>query len=88
MVGVAGTQRRNQENERLQQAEYSKKTLSADKTSSPTTDTYGQTYTVSAGRKESKQTVQSIRSLNNQISNICVSSALFKYKILNNYTTN
>ena len=34
----------------------------ADQTSTNTTDTRSQTYTVSAGRRESKQTVQSIRS--------------------------
>ena len=50
--------------------------------------THSQTYTVSAGRRKSKQKVQSIRSLNNQISNICVSSALFYHRFLYNHTTN
>ena len=67
VVGVAGTQRRTRANERPQQAAYSSnKNLfcrpNQHKTSTNTTGTQSQTYTVSAGCKESQQTVQSNRS--------------------------
>ena len=67
VVGVAGTQRRTQANERPHQAayvvqqEFILQTKPAQKQHTPT-DTHSQTYTVSAGRKESKHTVQSNRS--------------------------
>lgn len=44
------------------EGEVEREKNSADKASTKTTDTCSQTYTVSAGRKEDKQTVESIRS--------------------------
>ena len=63
VVGVAGIQHHIRANERPWQAAYSSnKNLfcrpNQYKTSMSTTDTHSQTYTVSAGCKESKQTVQ------------------------------
>ena len=60
----------------------------ADLTSTNTPDTRSQTYIVSAGRRGSKQTVQSIRSSKQPNQQICVSSALFNCKFLYDYTTN
>ena len=67
VVGVAGTQHRALANERPQQAAYGSNKNSfcrpnQHKTSTNPTDTHSQTYTVRAGRKESKQTVQLNRS--------------------------
>ena len=55
VVGVAGTQRRTQANERPQQVAYSSNNiLFADQTSTHETDTRSQTYTVNAGHEEIK----------------------------------
>ena len=61
VVGVAVSQPRAQANETTagsvqQQQDF----IFADQTNMKTTDTHSQTYTVNAGHKESKQTVQSI----------------------------
>ena len=63
MVDVTGVQRCNQANKRPQQARTAvTRFYFVDHTSTRTTDTRSQAYIVSAGRKENKQTVQSIRS--------------------------
>ena len=70
VVGVAGTQRRTRANETSagsvqQQQEFILQTKPAQNQH----EDNGHTYTVSAGRRESKQTTQSNRSSKHQISN-------------------
>ena len=89
MVGVTGTQRCTQANERPQQAAYSSNKILFCRPNQHEHNGHTQPdiQRVWAAKKASKQNNR-IVPLNNQISKTCVSLALFNYRFLYSYTIN